>query len=96
MFFVNACYFGSKFCSFGCPHFCEQNWQNFTQLCFTINFIPDLIEYLSADQSHQKGEFVILVSGVDKNNKVDGEAQLFVFMATFVFGITIHLFKNKP
>ncbi len=38
--------------------------------------LPDLIEYLSADQSHQKGEFVILVSGVDKNNKVDGEAQL--------------------
>jgi 16S rRNA (cytidine1402-2'-O)-methyltransferase len=38
--------------------------------------LPNLIEYLSADQSHQKGEFVVLVSGVDKNNKVDGEAQL--------------------
>jgi 16S rRNA (cytidine1402-2'-O)-methyltransferase len=29
--------------------------------------LPNLIEYLSADQSHQKGEFVVLVSGVDKN-----------------------------
>jgi 16S rRNA (cytidine1402-2'-O)-methyltransferase len=32
--------------------------------------------FVNACQSHQKGGFVVLVSGVDKNNKVDGEAQL--------------------
>jgi 16S rRNA (cytidine1402-2'-O)-methyltransferase len=31
---------------------------------------------LQADDAHQKGEFVILVSGVDKNNKVIGEEKL--------------------
>jgi 16S rRNA (cytidine1402-2'-O)-methyltransferase len=38
--------------------------------------LPNLIEYLQADDVHQKGEFVILISGIDKNNKVAGEAQL--------------------
>ncbi len=38
--------------------------------------LPNLIQYLTADAHHQKGEFVILVSGVDKNNKVDKQAQL--------------------
>ncbi|CAB5494792.1 16S rRNA (cytidine(1402)-2'-O)-methyltransferase (EC 2.1.1.198) [uncultured Gammaproteobacteria bacterium] len=40
------------------------------------DILPNLIEYLTEDENHQKGEFVILISGVDKNNKVDGEAQL--------------------
>jgi 16S rRNA C1402 (ribose-2'-O) methylase RsmI len=30
--------------------------------------LPSLNEYLSTAQGQQKGEFVILVSGVDKNN----------------------------
>jgi len=38
--------------------------------------LPNLIDYLQADDAHQKGEFVILISGIDKNNKVIGEAQL--------------------
>jgi 16S rRNA (cytidine1402-2'-O)-methyltransferase len=38
--------------------------------------LPNLIDYLQADDAHQKGEFVILISGVDKDNKVIGEAQL--------------------
>jgi len=38
--------------------------------------LPNLLNYLQADTAHQKGEFVILISGVDKNNKVIGEAQL--------------------
>ncbi len=38
--------------------------------------LPNLIQYLTADANHQKGEFVILVSGIDKNEKVEGEAQL--------------------
>jgi 16S rRNA (cytidine1402-2'-O)-methyltransferase len=38
--------------------------------------LSNLIDYLQADDTHQKGEFVILISGVDKNNKVIGEAQL--------------------
>jgi len=38
--------------------------------------LPNLIEYLQADDAHQKGEFVILISGIDKNNRVIGEAQL--------------------
>jgi 16S rRNA (cytidine1402-2'-O)-methyltransferase len=44
----------------------------------TINTatLPELVDYLQADDEHQKGEFVILVSGVDKNNKVIGEEKL--------------------
>lgn len=38
--------------------------------------LPNLIKYLTEDESHQKGEFVILISGIDKNNKVDSEVQL--------------------
>ncbi|RUM78816.1 MAG: 16S rRNA (cytidine(1402)-2'-O)-methyltransferase [Candidatus Thioglobus sp.] len=38
--------------------------------------LPMLIDYLQVDDAHQKGEFVILISGVDKNNKVEGEEQL--------------------
>lgn len=38
--------------------------------------LPVLIDYLQVDDAHQKGEFVILISGIDKNNKVDGEQQL--------------------
>lgn len=38
--------------------------------------LPNLIQYLTEDISHQKGEFVILISGVDKNDIVEGEAQL--------------------
>ncbi len=40
------------------------------------DILPNLIDYLQADDAHQKGEFVILISGIDKNNKVIGEAQL--------------------
>jgi 16S rRNA (cytidine1402-2'-O)-methyltransferase len=38
--------------------------------------LPVLIDYLQADDAHQKGEFVILISAIDKNNKVLGEEQL--------------------
>ena len=38
--------------------------------------MPVLIDYLQADDAHQKGEFVILISAIDKNNKVLGEEQL--------------------
>ncbi|ALE52517.1 methyltransferase [Candidatus Thioglobus autotrophicus] len=38
--------------------------------------LPNLINYLEADQAHQKGEFVVLISSIDKNNKVIGEEQL--------------------
>lgn len=38
--------------------------------------LPNLVDYLQADDTHQKGEFVILISGIDKNNKIIGEAQL--------------------
>ena len=38
--------------------------------------IPVLIEYLSSDLSHQKGEFVILVSPTDKIDLLDAENQL--------------------
>ncbi len=38
--------------------------------------IPNLLEYLQEDETHQKGEFVILISAVDKDNKVEGEEQL--------------------
>ncbi len=40
------------------------------------DILPNLIEYLQADDAHQKGEFVILISGIGKDNKVVGEAQL--------------------
>ena len=38
--------------------------------------LPALIAYLQADDAHQKGEFVILISAIDKNDKVLGEEQL--------------------
>lgn len=38
--------------------------------------LPNLINYLQADSTHQKGEFVVIISGVDKNDKIEGEAQL--------------------
>jgi len=38
--------------------------------------IPNLIKYLKIDQSHQKGEFVILVSAVDKIDRTEAETQL--------------------
>ena len=38
--------------------------------------IPNLIKYLNIDKSHQKGEFVILVSATDKIDIAEAEAQL--------------------
>jgi 16S rRNA (cytidine1402-2'-O)-methyltransferase len=38
--------------------------------------IPNLIKYLSTDQSHQKGEFVILISATDKIDLAEAEIQL--------------------
>ena len=38
--------------------------------------IPNLIKYLKIDQNHQKGEFVILVSVVDKIDRTEAETQL--------------------
>jgi len=38
--------------------------------------LPNLIEYLDADISHQKGEFVILVSPADKIDSIESERQL--------------------
>ena len=38
--------------------------------------IPNLINYLTIDQSHQKGEFVILISGTDKIDITEAETQL--------------------
>ena len=38
--------------------------------------IPNLIKYLTSDQSHQKGEFVILISATDKINIAEAETQL--------------------
>ena len=38
--------------------------------------LPNLIEYLNADPSHQRGEFVILVSSADKINLIESERQL--------------------
>ena len=38
--------------------------------------IPNLIKYLKIDQSHQKGEFVILVSATDKIDRTEAEVQL--------------------
>jgi 16S rRNA (cytidine1402-2'-O)-methyltransferase len=38
--------------------------------------LPNLIEYLDADISHQKGEFVILVSSAGKIDLIESERQL--------------------
>ena len=38
--------------------------------------IPNLIKYLNIDQNHQKGEFVILVSRIDKIDSTEAESQL--------------------
>ncbi len=38
--------------------------------------LPALLDYLQADTGHQKGEFVILIAAIEKNNRVKGEAQL--------------------
>ena len=38
--------------------------------------LPHLIEYLEADDNHQKGEFVILVSPADKIDTIESERQL--------------------
>jgi 16S rRNA (cytidine1402-2'-O)-methyltransferase len=38
--------------------------------------IPNLIKYLTADQNHQKGEFVILISANDKMDITEAETQL--------------------
>ena len=40
------------------------------------DLIPNLIEYLTSDPNHQKGEFVILVSAADKIDRTEAEAQL--------------------
>ena len=49
-----------------------------TKLFETIqtDSIPNLIKYLNIDKSHQKGEFVILVSVNDKIDIAEAEAQL--------------------
>ena len=38
--------------------------------------IPNLINYLTIDQNHQKGEFVILISATDKIDIAEAETQL--------------------
>ena len=38
--------------------------------------IPNLIKYLTSDKSHQKGEFVILISATDKIDITEAETQL--------------------
>jgi len=38
--------------------------------------IPNLINYLNADENNQKGEFVILISANDKIDMIDAEARL--------------------
>jgi 16S rRNA (cytidine1402-2'-O)-methyltransferase len=38
--------------------------------------LPNLLDYLQEDATHQKGEFVILISSIDKDDKVAGEEQL--------------------
>ena len=38
--------------------------------------IPNLIEYLTIDQNHQKGEFVILISATNKIDLTEAEIQL--------------------
>ena len=40
------------------------------------DIIENVIEYLSADLAHQKGEFVILISSADKIDLIDAENQL--------------------
>ena len=40
------------------------------------NKLPNLIEYFTTDESHQKGEFVILVSPADKIDIDEAETQL--------------------
>ncbi len=49
-----------------------------TKLFETIqtDSIPNLIKYLNIDKSHQKGEFVILVSATDKIDRTGAETQL--------------------
>jgi len=49
-----------------------------TKLFETIqtDSIPNLIKYLNIDKSHQKGEFVILVSANDKIDIAEAETQL--------------------
>ena len=49
-----------------------------TKLFETIqtDSIPNLIKYLNIDQSHQKGEFVILISANDKIDIAEAETQL--------------------
>ncbi|MBA5249347.1 MAG: 16S rRNA (cytidine(1402)-2'-O)-methyltransferase [Gammaproteobacteria bacterium] len=42
----------------------------------TTDTLPKIIDYLTADKAHQKGEFVIIISGIDKNDTVKGDAQL--------------------
>jgi 16S rRNA (cytidine1402-2'-O)-methyltransferase len=38
--------------------------------------IPSLIDYISSDPSHQKGEFVILISSTAKKGKLEFDQQL--------------------
>ena len=38
--------------------------------------IPRLLDYLTTDENHQKGEFVILVSAIDKSDNSAAQAQL--------------------
>ncbi len=42
----------------------------------TTATLPEIIDYLTADEAHQKGEFVILISAAYKDNAIDGAAQL--------------------
>lgn len=38
--------------------------------------LPKIIDYLTEDDAYQKGEFVILIAGIDKNDTVKNELQL--------------------
>jgi 16S rRNA (cytidine1402-2'-O)-methyltransferase len=38
--------------------------------------LPEIIDYLQSQKEHQKGEFVILVSGIDKDKRVKGDKEL--------------------
>lgn len=38
--------------------------------------LPKIIDYLTEDDAYQKGEFVILIAGIDKNDTVKNESQL--------------------
>jgi 16S rRNA (cytidine1402-2'-O)-methyltransferase len=40
------------------------------------DFLPNLIDFLQADTAHQKGEFVVIISSISKDNKIVGEEQL--------------------